>query len=158
MFLLLILILTLITIIDIAIEKLIKRNCLKKLINIFMGWNSHSCTTVKWGMLDQSPSHLQLEFSRVVMAPELFSIFVNDLLLDLVNSKLVCHVKHMPFNVFMYADDIIILSSSTVKLQKLVNISTEKLSNLGMIVNRGKRVCTRVGPTYNLEVFGIVID
>ena len=58
----------------------------------------------------------------------------------------------------MYTDDIIILSSSIVELQMLVNISTENLLNLGMSVNGRKSVCMRVGPTYNLEIFGIVID
>jgi len=46
-----------------------------------------------------------------ILSPLLFSLFVDVLLQELEKLKLGCHIKNMCFNLSMYADDLILLSS-----------------------------------------------
>jgi len=65
----------------------------------------------------------------------LFALYVDDILQKLEKSILGCHVKYICYNALMYADDLILISSSMRDLQLLVNICTDKLSGLNMLVN-----------------------
>ena len=60
-----------------------------------------------------------------VLSPVLFSIYVNDILVELNNCSVGCIVKGLVANVFMHADDLIILSASLTDLQRLINVFVE---------------------------------
>ena len=48
--------------------------------------------------------------------------------------------------IFLYADDIILLSPSVFALQTLVNVCALELQYLDVAVNAGKSACMRFGP------------
>jgi len=69
-----------------------------------------------------------------------------ELLTSLSESGQGCHIKFNPFNVSMFADYLLIVSSSIRSLQVLVDKCITKLKAMDMIFNVGKSSCIRVGP------------
>ena len=51
--------------------------------------------------------------------------------------------------IFMYADDLILMSPSVTILQKLFQIVEEELMSLEMSINPSKSSCIRFGPRYD---------
>ncbi len=71
-----------------------------------------------------------------VISPNLFSIFINDLLVELRSKKK--DSDHILCNVFAYADDIVIISDSEKDLQRLINIVQNWCSIWRLEVNLSK--------------------
>jgi len=63
------------------------------------------------------------------------AFFVNEVLASLSESRQGCHIKFTLFNVFMFADNILIVSPYVRSLQTLVDICITKLKAMDMIVN-----------------------
>jgi len=61
-----------------------------------------------------------------VLPPIVFAVYVNDISLRFEESKLGCNVKLLSVNVFMYADDLLLVAS-TIKnlLQLMIDICIE---------------------------------
>jgi hypothetical protein len=55
----------------------------------------------------------------------LFSVYIDELLLILKNSRLGCHIDSVFYGAFIFADDIFLLSASRSGLQSLVNLCQE---------------------------------
>ena len=55
----------------------------------------------------------------------------------------------MGISIFMYADDLLILSPSVTYLQKLIRLVEVELTHLDMPINTGKSMCIRIGHRYN---------
>jgi len=108
----------------ILLKKLMEKKCPVKLINILHMWFNISCTIIKWG---ERYSSLVFPTTGVrqgsMLSPLLFSVYVDDMLNCLNRSKFGCQVnKHMYFNTFMYADDLLLVPISVSDLQKLLKI------------------------------------
>ena len=67
----------------------------------------------------------------------LFSVYIDELLIILKNSRLGCHIDSVFLGAFIFADDIFLLSASRSGLQSLVDIcqdfASRKNLNLGQI-------------------------
>jgi hypothetical protein len=84
-----------------------------------------------------------------VLSPQLFAVYINDILTKLQKSRLGCIVKGVVMNAFMYADDLILMSASVYDLQRLVNICIDELDLLLLTLNAKKCFCLRVGKRFN---------
>jgi len=85
-----------------------------------------------------------------VLSPYCFAIFIDDIIINVVNLKSGCYVNRACLSIKLYADDIILLASSVESLQKLVTIlCATELSSLDMSINGNKSVCIRIGPRSN---------
>ena len=84
-----------------------------------------------------------------VLSPTLFALYVNDVPIRLSNSKLGCYIKKICWNSFMYADDLLLISTSVTDLQKLVTICTDEFELLDLSINASKSSCLRIGSRYN---------
>ena len=119
--------------------KLMKRNIpvtmLIILENLFLG--SKSC--VKW---DSAWSAIfQINFGvrqGSVLAPFLFAVYLDDLG-KLCSPADGCYI-------ILYADDILLLSPSVTRLERLLHCCEEELTWLDMNINFQKSCCLRVGP------------
>ena len=80
-----------------------------------------------------------------ILSPALFSIYIDELLTLLHESKLGYFIKGTCANSFVYADDIILLTISVHHLQKLVNICKEFLELNDLCLNGSKCKCLRIG-------------
>jgi len=61
-------------------------------------------------------------------------------------------------SVFLYADDILLISPSVSMLQKLVNIVENELLILDMSINPKKSVCLRVGQRFEASCANILLS
>jgi len=134
-------------------QALMSRGCHAKFIAILINWFSNTTTVVKWfsntttvvkwGDALSSPVRFSTAVRQGnVLSPLLFGVFVNELLSSLSESGQGCHIKFTPFNVFMFAVDLLIVFPSIMSLQMLVDKCITKLKALDMIVNASKSSCT----------------
>jgi hypothetical protein len=91
-----------------------------------------------------------------VLSPYLFAIYIDGIVETLQHSGLGCRIKQVPVCIFLYADDIILLSPSVASLQQMLLLCEQHLSWLEMALNVKKSVCIRFGPRYDAECESLV--
>ena len=117
-------------------------------IKVLHNWYAKSVCRVKWGGLFSMPFALQGGVRQGgVLSPLLFSIYVDDILKKLENFG--CYLHGMALSAFMYADDLILLSPSVVKLQRMVDLCGKYFDGLDLQLNSSKSVCMRIGPRWH---------
>ena len=57
-----------------------------------------------------------------MLSPALFAVYLDDLSLELTESKIGCKINDIIINHLVYADDTILICPSPLALQKLINI------------------------------------
>ena len=60
-----------------------------------------------------------------VLSPYLFSLYLDPLINKIKNSGFGCHVGKTAINVFVYADDVVLLAPTITSLKRMVDISEE---------------------------------
>jgi hypothetical protein len=139
--------------------KLMNRNCPLVLINILDCWYAKNIACVKWG--DSYSPFVQLKTGirqGGITSPFLFAIYINDVIIKLQKSSLGCHIRNMCFNIFMYADDMLLASISVAELQQMINIVKAELKWLDMEINVKKSMCMRIGRRFDLQTCELVLD
>ena len=76
-----------------------------------------------------------------VLSPTLFCIYFDELLRRLRETDVGCHVGHMSYAAFGYADDLLLLSPSIHGLEILVKTSESFASEYGVTFNAKKTEC-----------------
>ena len=76
-----------------------------------------------------------------VLSPTLFCIYFDELLRRLRQTDVGCHVGHMSYAAFGYADDLLLLSPSIHGLEILVKTSESFASEYGVTFNAKKTEC-----------------
>ena len=76
-----------------------------------------------------------------VLSPTLFCIYFDELLRRLQETDVGCHVGHMSYAAFGYADDLLLLSPSIHGLEILVKTSESFASEYGVTFNAKKTEC-----------------
>ena len=139
--------------------KLFNKCCPILLINILECWFSKTFACVKWGeSISNSFQLLCGTRQGGIISPVLFAVCINDVIVKLQNSSLGCHINNLCLSVFMYADDLLLLSVSICELQKMLNICKTELDWLDMSLNIKKCSCIRVGKRYNVLHKELSID
>ena len=114
-------------------------------------WFFKTYACVKWG--DSISSFVQLLCGTRqggILSPTLFAVFINDVILNLQQSFLGCHIHNLCLNAFMYADDLLLLSVSICDMQNMINICKVEFEWLNMFVNIKKSSCIRVGSRFDV--------
>jgi len=126
--------------------KLMQRSIPLQLIVILECWLGKSFVTVRWGSCFSIFVRIRAGVRQGgVLSPVLFSVYIDDVITAIINSRYGCYIHGFCVSVFVYADDIILLASSIVDLQRLVNICVDELDQIDMVLNSNKSVCLRVG-------------
>ena len=68
-----------------------------------------------------------------------------------------CRIRAICTDIFLYADDVILLAPSVSALQSLVDICASELEFLDMAIKVKKSVCMRFGPRYRNMCCEVVI-
>jgi hypothetical protein len=128
--------------------QLMKRQVPVNLLCIFELWFSLSISCVKWD------SHLSRFFTLTagvrqggVLSPILFSIYIDDIVAKVKAVNTGCYISMLCCSIFLYADDIVLLSPSITGLQLLIDTCEKELDNIDMLIN-----------VKNLYVFDLVVD
>jgi len=95
-----------------------------------------------------------------VLSPYFFAIFIDDIIINVVNRKSGCYVNRAYLSIISYADDILLLAPSVESLQKLATrpICSTELASLDMSINGNKSVCMRIGPRFNKHCANISVQ
>ena len=93
-----------------------------------------------------------------VLSPDLFAIYVDNLLMKLNKCGWGCHIKSFCFNALMYADDLILLSASAQQLRKLIDLCCTELADCQLSVNINKTACIRIGPKFETTSMDILLN
>ena len=139
------------------VVKLIDRKLPKSFINIILSWYSNSYILVKWQNTLSDIVRLSCGVRQGgVLSPILFALLVDDMLLKLNNSGYGCCFNGLPIAAFMYADDIIILTSSLTNLQYLINMCQSSLMLIDLRINPSKSFWLRIGKRFNVHCADIL--
>jgi len=116
-------------------------------------------TVVRWGSaLSRSVPLVAGVRQGSVLAPALFSFFVNDILVKLARSGTGCHIKNFCVNAIMYADDLLLLSLSLDDMQSMINLCNKEFISCGLALNAKKSVLIRVGPRHAVKFLDINVN
>ena len=117
-------------------------------------WYSKLSSVVRWnGVFSPRFSVNNGVRQGSILSAILFNIYINDLIQLLQSSNLGCNVSDKYFGCIMYADDIILLSTSVCHLQKLLNLCDQYGSAHNIVFHASKSVYTQVGfPCHRAQV------
>ena len=133
--------------------------CPQTLINILDCWYDRSFACIKWG--DTLSAVFKINSGTRqgrVCSPALFSVFINEVLMKVQQSFLICYIRNICFNACMFADDLILLSISISDLEKMIKVRKLELDWLDMKINVNKSVCIRIGDRFNVDACPVAID
>jgi Reverse transcriptase (RNA-dependent DNA polymerase) len=141
--------------------KLMKRNIPVQLLSVIEYWFRSCYTLVKWASSVSFFFKLECGVRQGgVISPFFFEIFIDDIIVNVVNVKSGCYINRACLSIILYADDMLLLAPSVESLQKLVTICSMELAALDMSIN-GKSLCVthmRIGPRFNKHCANISIQ
>ena len=70
-----------------------------------------------------------------VLSPILFSLYIDDLFIELASSGFGCYIKDLFYGIIGYADDIVLLSPDKYGLQCMLDITNSFLIKLGLKIS-----------------------
>ncbi|XP_048485592.1 uncharacterized protein LOC125490440 [Plutella xylostella] len=106
------------------------------LVGLLRYWYENQTNTVRWGDAHSSEYRLECGVRQGgLTSPDLFNIYVNDLIEELRSTGIGCHVGNVCFNNLSYADDMVLLSPSIGGLRKLLYICENFAHRNGMMYN-----------------------
>jgi len=114
-------------------------------------WYAKTFTSVKWCNSLSKPVRLICGVRQSeILSPFLFAIYVNDIITSITKSNLGCIIKNIAFSIFMYADDLLLLSQND--MQKMLDICVVELDLLDLKINHKKSSHIRIGKRFQSPI------
>lgn len=135
------------------------KNFPRPFISILHNWFSKSNAMVRWEKAFSYSVRLPASVRQgLILAPFLFAIFVKDVLNKLGLCGLACRLKTINVNAIMYADDLLLMSTSITELQMLINLASALISDCGLTMNAAKTICIRISSRHRIDSCSLTVD
>jgi len=109
-------------------------------------WYSHMKAAIKWGGLISEPIPVTRGTRQGgLSSPLLFNIFYKELITRLDAKDCGINIKGVHYNVFCYADDVLLASTTPTGLQSLIDEAVSCISANGLRFNPAKTLCMTYG-------------
>lgn len=129
--------------------KLMDRKVPRIFLQLLVSWLPHCYTCIKWNNLLSDFFILNVGVRQgSVLAPFLFSVYINDVIKDCLSCQL--------GEILIYADDILLIARSVTGLQKIIDIVVYQLQLLDLSINCSKSCCIRIGRRFNSACTDII--
>ena len=126
--------------------KLVQKGVSLSFVKLLRDWYSRQTCAVLWNsVLGDSFRILCGVRQGGVLSPVLFSLYIDDIIVNLRNSGYGLHIGSTFIGCILYADDIVLLSCSCFGLQKLVNICMNYGKSWDISFNPNKTLCITFG-------------
>ena len=127
--------------------KLIKRNVPFDVIRTLLSWytNSKSCVKLSgyyWEYIGINSGVKQ----GGILSPLFYNIYFDELMTTLIKADLGCNIGGIYYGTVFYADDMVLLGASVMKVQQMLNICYTYCYKYGIYLNsaKSKWMCTDV--------------
>jgi len=137
--------------------KLMERMLPNNLLATLEYWFSICSTCVRWG--DSFSNFIKLKCGvrqGGVLSPKFFALYIDDVIKVIQRSNIGCMIGIIKVNIFLFADDIIMLAPSVDALQKMIVLCESQLAYLDMALNAKKSVCLRIGSRYRDDCSNLI--
>jgi len=132
---------------------LINKGLPGRLVKIIIDWYGKTFSVVKWNdCFSESRSVKSGIRQGGILSPIFFNIYMDVLLNTLKSSEYGCHLGRTFVACIAYADDLILLSASLCKLQKMLNICDNVGRQLDIVFNAKKSLLFKVGKIYKADL------
>jgi hypothetical protein len=109
-------------------------------------WYSNMCIHIRWrGQLGHQISVQRGTRQGGLTSPLLFNLFYQTLIEKLSECNTGVIINNITYNIFCYADDLLLASTSVSGLQTLIDIASSYVTDRGLRFNPTKTVCTIKG-------------
>jgi hypothetical protein len=110
-------------------------------------WYSRLTVQVKWyGFIGDPMPVVRGTRQGGLSSPFLFNLFYQDLVEQLNNKQCGVRLFNRNYNVFCYADDLLLISLTSSWLQRLIDVANKYVVENGLRFNATKTMCTVHGP------------
>ena len=113
---------------------------------IIVNWYSAICVQIKWGSALSEPISVHKGTRQGgLSSPFLFNLFYQDLINELSECTGGIIINKQSFNVFCYADDLMLASLTVTGLQTMINVANRYITEHGLQFNPKKTECVIFG-------------
>ena len=127
---------------DKLFELVLKKDIPGTVIRLLLDSYTRQYAYMRWNNCMSTPIKMENGVKQGgVLSPTLFCIYFDELLRRLRETDVGCHVGHMSYAAFGYADDLLLLSPSIYGLEILVKTSESFASEYGVTFNAKKTEC-----------------
>lgn len=144
--------------------KLMDRSVPRSFLDVVINWYTNCVAMVRWnGELSNMFRLLCGVRQGGVLSPVLFSVYVDSIISSLAADEHGCRVSGIFLGCIMYADDLLLMSSSLHRMQMMIDKCSSEIENLDMRINAKKSQVIRIGPAFRtpcspLKVCGTEIE
>jgi len=129
--------------------QLMKKSVPVNIVIMLASWYTNSTGIVNWNGALSPSYHLSAGVRQgEVISPVIFANYVDGMISAIQFKGLGCHIGLKCMGIFMYADDLILVSGSVSDLQYMIDSCIEELHNLDLLINAKKSSCLRIGKSY----------
>jgi exonuclease III len=121
------------------LSKLLDRGVPYGIVRVLFSWYnvSHACVRMNGHCTDMIDIRSGVKQGGI-MSPQLYNVYVDELMSRLLRAKLGCMIGDFVYSAVFYADDIVLLSSSRRKMQRMIDICYEYGLQYGITFNAKK--------------------